>query len=131
MHTPSKHDKFLEDLDVKAILGQDSIYVQVPINSYVQFSVLTSLARGQWDRRITVFPQPAQGTLTLRTTQSSISAANGEVELLTILGQVVKTQPLPFGTQELSIPVNDLPAGPYLLRLKAGHLFSQRVVTIR
>lgn len=60
-----------------------------------------------------LFPNPARSEFTLRTETSGLH----QVELLDILGRTLTLrQNLPGGTQEISIPVEGLPAGLYFIQ---------------
>jgi uncharacterized delta-60 repeat protein len=75
-------------------------------------------------RPFTAWPVPAHHTLHL-----ALEAATGsrQVELLNVLGQVVQTQAAPAAT--LSLNVQALPAGPYVLRVQdAAGVATRRVV---
>ncbi|WP_282164519.1 reprolysin-like metallopeptidase [Cellulophaga baltica] len=66
-----------------------------------------------------VYPNPASDEVQIFT---GIVTTNNVVNIFALNGRLVKTSTIPEGTTELTISVNDLPSGVYLLKLQSDHL---------
>ncbi|MCB2406595.1 T9SS type A sorting domain-containing protein [Hymenobacter lucidus] len=98
----------------------------------IDVTVLSSKATGTLPGlTLQTYPNPAAHTLHLALELPK--AAVTDVELRTATGQHVRTalhQSLPAGHQQLSIPVQDLAPGIYLLEVKVGNNSLHRKVTV-
>ncbi|KAA9340961.1 GEVED domain-containing protein [Adhaeribacter soli] len=73
-----------------------------------------------------LYPNPATASVTLK---FSDSKSVKEVEIVSVLGQKVKAQKVAGGAEEVSIHVQELPAGTYLVRITdSGHTFVKPLV---
>ncbi len=66
-----------------------------------------------------IYPNPANYSFTLNLRENHEETS---VDLINNLGQLIKTIQISKGTNHMLIPVNDLPAGAYLLRIQEKRL---------
>jgi subtilisin-like proprotein convertase family protein len=69
------------------------------------------------DQLLAVFPNPAKGQVFIEMTGNWVGTL--EVRLVSISGQLIRTQQLPAGGRQ-ALNVSELPAGTYLIDLRSG-----------
>jgi hypothetical protein len=94
--------------------------------AYSQVVALNLSATSNWQP--TLFPNPSKGPVTVRWEGAPRDQAV-ELWLLTQQGQVLKQATAPAGTLEWQWQTDELPAGTYFVRLKAGA--EQRTLTLQ
>ncbi|PJJ47888.1 T9SS type A sorting domain-containing protein [Hymenobacter chitinivorans] len=99
-------------------------YVNSDLYTYSAFVLLSNTGPAARNLAAEIYPNPTTGLVTLRWNGAARSAA-----VLNLLGQTVRTVPLPAGATTHALDLSALPAGVYSIRLQtAAGSVTQRLV---
>lgn len=92
------------------------------------FSNTTSVTELFAEADFTLFPNPATESVTLRR-ESAFELGTVELRVLSVSGEVVKTQEIDFSTNnQVTIPLSDLQKGVYFVELVKDGISTQRMI---
>ncbi len=108
------------------LVGQDAFELA---KTYFEGRVTSAEEKPEADQRIALFPNPAarNGALFI---QLQGPARSLILELFTMQGQSVKNLVVPEGTLQLSFPLDELTAGPYILRIRSPQWSLSRILIV-
>jgi hypothetical protein len=109
------------------LVGQDAFELAT---TYFEGEVTSIAERPESDQRLTLFPNPVarDGELFIQLQEPAHSLI---LELFTMQGQSVKNLVVPEGTLQLNFPLDELTAGPYILRVRSPQWSRSRVLIVR
>jgi len=80
------------------------------------------------DEVLSIYPNPTKGSFTLDL--GNLNLKDVQLSVMDAKGRIVHTQIIPDGSKQVSVNINDRPAGIYMLRLQAGDTFVDRKITL-
>jgi hypothetical protein len=79
-------------------------------------------------QNLTIYPNPAEGHVNVRLSQT---IASGNMQLFDLQGRLMHSMELDEGTNYASLSLKNIPAGVYFLRLMADGAFFSKKLTVR